>query len=181
MKNRGILFAFVLSILSINFVSAAFHYGRYDFRNLLYNIDPLILLFLIFFGLIFFALSKFFKDKIGIAFVVSLSISLLIIWSMNSTGFNFEGFLYNLGFSSGVLFFLVPLLLLGGLIFAVVRYGFGVALTILGAFFWVLALVPDVYSKDTAFIIGLILTSIGIYIWSKQGIKKRFDAWGRPL
>ncbi len=165
---------FILSLFLINFISA--YYGSYtsfSLSDLLDSIDSSTMIlgaaFIISFAFINFALSKVFKDKYGepnkaTAGVVSFVIALLITYGINKTGFDFEGLFFDIGFSEGVLYTILPLVLLAGIIFLGIKFGFRVILIVLGGLLFIISLTDLIYSKGIAIVISLGLIGLGIFL-----------------
>lgn len=177
MKNRGILFVFILALLSINFVTASFHYGGYSLSDVLNTFDSstviLTSIFLISFILIFWPLSKFFRENPMLAGIISFAMSFLLIFEINRRGYNFAGFFYNIGISEGILSTIIPLVLIIVLIFSGFKYGWGITLTSIGGFFIIISFTEIIYAKGITFILGAILLGIGIWLWRRRR-KRRF-------
>jgi|TARA_Y100000310_G_scaffold116790_1_gene115476 hypothetical protein len=186
MKEKRLLLSFIsiiLGVFLINFVSASFHYGGFGLSNILDSIDPstmfLGLLFIVIFVFSNYALSKFFKDNKSIGGILSFVISLGIVYWVNRTGLDFEGFFFNIGFSSGILYTIIPLVLIGGIIFLGFKYDFGTILATVGGFLLIVSFTDLVYERGFIFIIGLIL--LGISGWMLLKKKPKVDAWGRSM
>ena len=112
--KRGLL-GFPLLILLTKVISAQFYsgYGGFSLAGFFDRIDPqtiiFALLFLIFFVLIFYPLSRVFKDphgqpNKGIAGTLAFAVASLIIYGLYRTGFNFEGIFYDIGLSADSLY-----------------------------------------------------------------------------
>jgi len=177
MQKRGFILGFFLFLFGINFVSAAFHYGGYSLSDLLNTFDSstviLTSIFIIAFVLIFWPLSKFFKENALIAGIISFAISFLIIFEINRRGYDFAGFFYGIGISEGIFSFIIPLVLIVGLIFSGFKYGWGITLTSIGGFLIITSFTDIIYAKGATFIIGAILLGIGIWLW-RRGKKGGF-------
>jgi len=175
-KKRNLLLAFVLGLFLISFVSASFHYGYNNFSlsNLLYNLDSSTMIlgaiFIIVFAFANFSLSKFFKNKDGepikgTAGIVSFVIAFLAIYGINRYGIDYEGFFYSIGFSGDLLFILLPAILLVGAIYILWTYNLAILFLISGVVFTALTIFTDLfYEKGLAFIIGVILILVGLYL-----------------
>jgi len=193
--KRGLL-GFSLLILLTQVISAQFYsgYGGFSLTNFFSKIDPTTiifgLLFLIFFALIFYALSRIFKDPYGqpnkgIAGTIAFAVTSLIIYGLYRTGFNFEGIFYNFGLSIdslypilGVLFLIVAVLLIWGLgrtkdefgkkTFSL-RRGVGGFFMLFGLFLILLTIFTEIfYEKLTTLIIGIVLLVIGLVLWRRR-------------
>ena len=174
MKKRGLMFAFtsVFLVAMINLVSAQF-YGGFSLSDILSSIDQstmiLGVIFVVSLAFINQALIRtIFRDNAAIAGIIAFAISLLIIYGINLTGLDFEGFFYNLGFSEGFLSTVVLLALIGGGIYLGIKYGLGEMLMVLGGFFIILSFTDFIYETATTFIIGLIFLGIGGWLLSKK-------------
>ena len=174
MQKRGLMFAFtsIFLVAMINFVSAQF-YGRFSISDILSSIDSSTVLlgvvFIVAFAFINQALIRtVFRDNAAIAGVIAFAVSFGIVWAVNRTGLDFEGFFYTLGFSEGFLATIVLLALIGGGIYLGFKYGLGIMLTIVGGFFMILSFTDFIYETGTTFVIGLIFGGIGIWLLSKK-------------
>lgn len=180
MEKRSLLGLF-LTIVSINFASAQF-YGSFSLGNFLNSIDPstmiLGVIFVVSFALLQFALSKYFKEQKTIATVISFALSMLIIWGINQSGFDYGGYFYNFFFflPTGFIDTLWPLLLLAGWIYFIVRSGFilgsGKMLVIMGLLLNVIAFSGISYQPSTPAAIGVFLIIVGAILWI-WGAKKK--------
>ncbi len=161
----------ILGIFSINFVSAQF-YGGFGLSSILNSIDPstmiLGLIFIVAFALLNYSLSRVFRDNKTIGVIIAFSLSIGIIYAINLTGLDFQGFFYGIGFSSGILYTIIPFLLIGGAIYLVIKFDFGTMLAIVGGFLFLIGLTDLVYEKGFVITIGLILFFIGIWIKRKK-------------
>jgi len=195
--KRGLL-GFPLLILLIQVISAQFYsgYGGFSLTNFFSRIDPTTiifgLLFLIFFILIFYALSRVFKDQYGqpnkgiagtLAFAVT---SLIIYYGFYRTGFNFEGIFYNFGLSVGSLYPILTVLFLivaGLLIWSLgrakkdefgrrtfsLRRGVGGFFMLFGLFLILLTIFTEIfYEKGLTLIIGIVLLLVGLLLWRRR-------------
>jgi len=182
MKEKGIWILPIL-ILTTSLVSAFGNYGNFSISTFLDSIDSSTLLlggiFLISFALLFFALSRVFKDKNGypnkaIAGVISLVLSVFIIYGINKSELDFESFFYDtLGISEGILFPIVGILLLIGFLYAGKRMGFKWMLMATGALLILItALTNWVYEEGTLAVVGIIFIVLGLAInkFKKKGI-----------
>lgn len=178
MKKRGIIF--FLSFFLIDFVSAFSNYNRFSLSGFLDSIDPstmiLGVLFIISFALINTTLGKVFKNDYGepnkaIAGIIAFAVSILIIYEINRYGLDIEGLFYSVGFSSDLLYVILPIILLVGAIFIIIRYkkfGFAVLSLILGLLLMILTVFTDIfYEKGLALIIGIVLLLIGLLLWNR--------------
>lgn len=172
MKERGLLLGFVLTLFLTNLVSAQY-FGSFSLGNLLNSIPEstmvLGVLFIISFALINFALSRVFRDNKTISGIISLAISLLIIWGVNRTGFDFEGIFDGLGISGDALFIIFPFILIIGIIILGAKFGFSIVLLSTGGLLILLALTPFIYEKLIVIIIGAVLLLFGWFLRKKKG------------
>jgi hypothetical protein len=206
MKKRIISIISLISLFLINFVSAQFFsgYNRFSFSDFLRSIDPQIMilggLFLIFFILIFYPLSRVFKDSYGqpnktIAGILAFIISTLIIYGINRFGFDIEGMFYGLGISGDLLYIILPIILLIGAIFIIWGFsrgrgiisGFVAVFLIFGALLTLLTLSTNIfYEKGLVLTIGVVMFLIGVILWWWKRRRKRGlpgigigSTWGR--
>lgn len=201
--KRGLL-GFPLLIFLIQAVSAQFFggYGGFSLRGFFDAIDPqtfiLSLLFLILFALIFYPLSRFFKDPYGephraIPGTIAFCGSAIIIYFLYRSGFNIEDLFYDLGFSSDFVYTLLPIVIL---VFAILtiwilgrrkdefgrktfslRRGLRGFFILFGLFLILLAIFTDIfYEKLTAIIIGAVLCLAGLLLLIKRRRRRtRYD------
>ena len=173
--KRGLL-GLSLLVLLMQFVSAQFFsgYGGFSLGEFFDRIDPqtiiLVLLFFIFFALIFYALSRIFKDPYGqpnkgIAGTIAFAVTSLIIYGLYRTGFNIGDIFYDLGFSVD---FLYPILAIVFLIIAALliwKLRFSGFLMIFGLFILLLTIFTDIfYEKGITFVIGIVLLVFGLLL-----------------
>lgn len=163
--KKSLLFAFIF-LAAISFVSAQ------DFSEILEQIDQsaiiLYAIFIISFSLLFFSLNKVFRGSKSTAGIVSAMISFLIVYGINKIGFDVEGLLFSIGLSENILWTILPILILGGVIFIIITLKKN-SLFIFGGLLIVLSLF--VYTKTLLVIIGVIL--IGIRLFIGKNIFKR--------
>ena len=182
--KRGLL-GFPLVILLTQVISAQFYsgYGGFSLGEFFDRIDPqtiiLVLLFLIFFALIFYALSRIFKDPYGqpnkgIAGTIALAVASLIIYGLYRTGFNFEDIFYNFGLSIDFLYPILGILFLivaGLLIWKLKISGF---LMTFGLFILLLTIFTDIfYEKGITLVIGIVSLVIGLLLWRRRRRRRR--------
>ena len=102
--------SFFILLSSISFVSA-----QNTFSDLLNQIDQATLLlyavFIISFSLLFFALSRFFKESRATAGVISAAIALLLTYAVNKSGLDIQGFVFTLGISQDTLATIIPIII----------------------------------------------------------------------
>ncbi|MEK6827367.1 MAG: hypothetical protein AABX99_02675 [Nanoarchaeota archaeon] len=150
----------------LNFINFASAQGTIS--DLLNSVDPSSLIiyavFLISFTLLFFSLNRVFKDNRTTSGIISAAIALLITYAVNKSGFDISGFFYNFGVSSEIFATIIPIIILLGTLFLIIKLAknsllvIGVLL-IAGSFF--------VYEQTILVVIGIIL--IGIRFFIPQG------------
>jgi len=164
-------FSAVLGLFLMNFVSAQY-YGSFSLSGILSSIDAstmiLGIIFIVIFALLNYSLSRVFRDNKAIAGIISLAISLGVIYAVNLTGLDFQGFFYSIGLSEGFLTTITSLILIGGGIYLAFRFGFATMLIVLGGFFLILSSTDFIYEKGITMVIGLILIGIGFWIRKKN-------------
>ena len=177
--KRGLL-GFPLLVLLTQAVSAQFFgsYGEFSITDFFSGIDPatitLGLLFLIFFALLFYALSRIFKDSYGqpnkaIAGIIAFAIAFLIIYGIYRSGFNLEDLFYSFGISSNTFYLIASIIIIIGAIFLIKKIKFCGFLIALGLLLILLSIFTDIfYEKTTVFIVGLVLLVIGLFLWRRR-------------
>jgi len=185
MQKRGILFVFLFSLIAlmvVNFVSAAFHYG--GIGNFFDTVGSGNLVLFLIFGvsgiILSFSLKKYFE---GMGGILALLIALGITAGAHFTGiaYSFEGFLFGIGISEGILYTIVPLILLSGFLYISYskiekRFKFYIGFLVLGGLLIGIVILTDIIyegSKGIVFILGAILLGIGILLW-RRGRRRRF-------
>jgi hypothetical protein len=168
--KKSILSFFILAAMT-DFASA-----QSSFSDLLSQVDQsmviLAAIFLISFSLLFFSLKKFFKSNKGdngTAGIISAILAFLLTYWVNQSGFsnlgNFSGFFLNFGISQDVLMTIIPIVVLIGAIFVIIKLKkdsllvFG-GLCLLLSFF--------VYDKTVLIVAGVILIAIRFFIPKKR-------------
>ncbi|MBI4116639.1 hypothetical protein HY449_02760 [Candidatus Pacearchaeota archaeon] len=178
---------FAMSLISLIFFSgfaSAQFYGGFSLGNFLSSVDPstivLGLFFVIFFLMIRFALGRVFKGNEAVSNGISLAVSLLIIWGINQSGFNYYSAFGNIFFflPTGFLEAFWPLILVVVWILLIVKNGLakGSAITmiLIGGILVLMGLTENLYEQGFSVAIGvvLIIAGIAIYLWGKD--KKEF-------
>ncbi len=157
-------------------ISTGFASAQNSFSNLLNQIDQSMVIlssiFLLSFALLFLALSRAFKDNKSIAGIVSAIVAFGITYGLNKTGFDFEGFFYNIGISEGVLMTIIPIIILAGMVFAIVKLKSG-SLLVFGGLLILLSFF--VYEKVILITLGAILLVVGLVL---IGRKKKHEIGG---
>jgi len=183
MKRRGWI-ALFLTLVSVNFVSAAV-YGSLSIGDALSAMDPstmvLGVIFIIAALVINTGLSRagpFRYNRMGSG-IISISLALLIIWGINTFGWDYYSFF------NGILFFIPeglvetiwPILFL--LFLGITFWKFGKhALLILGVF--LIAGSFFAYESGILFFLGIALIVIWL-LWLWKGKKKRSDLGGNYI
>lgn len=170
MKKKSLFLIF--GLLFINLVSA---YPA-TLQNLLDELDPstaiLGSLFLIFFLLINYVLSKTFKGQKGIAGIIAFILSFMIIYTINRSGFDYQNIYYDIfygiGLPSEVASTILPLLLLAAAIFIIWKFSFGTLLLVTGIFIFGYGLLGFAYERGITMIIGAVIAIIGFWIRNKK-------------
>ena len=162
--KKGWLFTFLL-LGTINFISA-----QNVLSDLLNTFDESLIIlsaiFILSFTIIFFALNKsIFKENTPIAAMIAVVISFLIVYGANRTNFDFSNFFFEIGISESVLMTVIPLLILGGVIFTIIKLK-GTSLFVFGGLLIVLSFF--VYSKATLIFIAIVLFIIGFILMGKK-------------
>lgn len=199
--KKGILSIAIVLILSLSFISAS--YSNFSIGELLDRVDSSTMLlgclFLIFFAVINFALSKVFKDKCGnpntaVTAIVGLCVSILIIYGINKTGFDIEELLYGMGLSDGMLGTLIPIILIIGAIYTIWRIKPRGFLILFGSIFLLITLATNwIYEEGILTALGIVMILIGLYLvrrkrrresrgygYGNPGMFKRFKDWRDP-
>jgi len=152
--------SFFILLSSISFVSAQNNLG-----DLLNQIDQttliLYVVFIVSFSILFFALGKFFKDNKTIAGLISAGIALLITYAVNKTGWDIQGFVFNLGISQDALATAIPIILIAGIIFIVISLKKD-SLLVVGGLLIVASFF--VYEQTILLVAGIIIVAIRFFI-----------------
>ncbi|MDO8622772.1 MAG: hypothetical protein Q7R52_00845 [archaeon] len=171
MKNKVIFSTAILTALfSLNLVSAQ----SFSLSDFFYNIDPstmiLGVVFLISFALINFSLKRIFKDNAAVPAIVALCISLLIVYGLNLSGFDYENWIYGLGISEDLVYTisLVVLPIVG--IYVLWNYGWGYLLLGFGTLFGILSYFA--YEKTLLIVTSAAFIIIGVILIIKRRLKK---------
>lgn len=163
----------------INFVSAQFFsgYGRFSVTDFFDRIDPQTMIigaiFLIAFALIYYSLSRVFKDSYGqpnkaIAAPIAFSVSALIVYGIYKYGFDFEGIFYDIGISSDLLYTILPIIFFILAILIIWKLKIRGFLILLGLLLILLTIFTEIfYEKGLTFLIGLILLIAGLLLWGR--------------
>jgi len=133
-REMKTVFIFLLTLFSLNLVSASFHYyGRFSFRNLFYGVDSstmaFIAFFIIIFIFVFMGMSRVLKDpygnpNTGSAVIASLAFSFLVTYGISRTRFDLGYLLFQLE-SSGLLWLIVISIIILSVLYILSRFGRG--------------------------------------------------------
>lgn len=178
MQKGKLLLTFTIGLFLISFVSAYYgSYSSFSLSDLLDSIDSSTMIlgavFIISFAIVNFALVRVFRDNKATAGIVAFVVSLLITYGINRTGFDFEGLFYGIGISEGFLYTLLPFVLLAGVIYLGIRFGFGIILIGVGSLLIIISFTDLIYSKGGAIFLGVVLIGIGFYVNKKWPKKKK--------
>jgi len=118
------LLSFFILITVTGFVAA-----QNSLTDLLNSIQPdtviLFATFIIVFAVLFFSLGKFFKGNTSIAGIISVAVAFLITYAVSKSNIDFtgvSGIFSGIGISSELLLgTILPILILGGIIFMVIK------------------------------------------------------------
>ncbi len=159
--KKGLSLIFLL-LATIGFASSQ---GLSDLLN---GIDEstiiLFAVFIIAFALLFFALNKVFKGNTSVSGIISVAISILIVYGINKSGFNIQDSLSDIGISAEALGIILPIVIIAGTIFLIIKFKKD-SLLILGGLFIVGSFF--VYAKTLLIILGIIMIAIRIFLQLK--------------
>ena len=185
--KRKLLGVLLISLFLMNFASAQI-YGSFSLGSILNGVDDstivLGMLFVIFFVLINFSLTKFFKGNKSVAGTIAFAVSLLIVWGINSSGFGYTNIFYNIFFfvPSEVIQTLWPLAVIGFAVVLSIKYGIKQGIGILfigsGSLMILLSFTNLVYETSGGLGFGGMLIIIGAVLWAwgvKSGKKKTVE------
>jgi cytochrome c oxidase assembly factor CtaG len=125
------------------------------------------LLFVIFFAIINFALSKTIKTR-GTSSLISFCVALLAVYGINRTSLDINGLFSSIGLSDKLIYSVVPILIIVGLCFMIWKLRLPRTLILVGILLIVLSFIADIYSKGLVLAIGIILVVIGIPLWIRS-------------
>jgi hypothetical protein len=174
MQKGKLVLPILLTIFLIGFVSAAqFSIGAIldDFggENLV-----LMTMFIIFFALINYALSKAMHDNKAVAGIVSFAITLLIVYGIYRYDFDVINLFSNFGIKEDVLSIAIPLALLISSLLIFWRLGLGILFVATGGLLLSAAIFTEFfYEAEAAGIIGGILLVLGLWLWNKKRKKDK--------
>lgn len=129
------------------------------------------LLFVIFFALINLALSKSMKDK-RTGSIIAVCVSLLIVYGISKANWDISGAVGSIGIGNNIIYTVLPLIIIAGLVFMVIKLKIALSLILIGTILVILSF--SAYKQGTLMAIGIIFIIAGIIIWitskKKQGI-----------
>ncbi|MEX0932827.1 MAG: hypothetical protein WDZ77_01880 [Candidatus Pacearchaeota archaeon] len=173
MIKRGLFLSFLAFLFEISFVEAQ------GISSVFYNsIDPstiiLLLVFIVSFALLNYAFSKFFTGNAITPAIISLSLSLGVTYGINRYLYeSFEGFLFNIGISEGMLYLIGPIALLFALGILWWKKNLGKAITGMGILILIIVSFTDLfYEVFITGLIGFVLLVLGIWFWRRENKKK---------
>jgi len=168
MKKGAVGIVLLLSMIS--FASAA------GIGSLLDLVDEsnLILssLFIVTFSILFFSLQKFFKGNNATAGIVSAAIALVTVYFVNKSGFDISGFFFDMGISEEVMWTVIPILIIVGAIFAIIKLKTG-SLLLFGGLLILLSFFA--YEGVLLIFLGIVLIGLGAFFLSKKKKKSPFE------
>ncbi len=167
-KSKITILSLLLLITTISFASA-----EIELSELLAQFDQdvvlLVIIFLISFAFLFFALKKtIFQSDPGTAGVISAMLSFLIMYGVNKSGIdmlNVEGMLGDVGISSGAFALMWFILVIAGIVFLLIKFAKN-SFIIIGGLLILLGLFA--YEKALLITLGAILIAVRIFI--KKGV-----------
>lgn len=158
--KRGMLFIFIL-IAIMGFANAQ------GLGELLAGIDqPTVIIFAVFmvsFCIFFFALNKVLKGNTAIVGIISVVISFLIAYWINKSELDIESIFFNIGISSEILGVIIPIIIIAGIIFLIVKLAKN-SLLILGALGIFVGLFNIIEARLVPIVAGAILIIIRLFI-----------------
>ncbi len=158
--KKSWLFAFLL-FSAINLVAA-----QGTITDLLQNVDEATVLFfaifLISFSLLFFALNKIFKKQnTTVSGIIAGSISLLLVYWVNKSGFSVGDSLSEIGIASETLGVILPIVIIAGIVFLVIKMAKN-SLLVVGGLLVLLSFF--VYARLLLIVVGTILIVVRFFI-----------------
>jgi len=181
MKRSGLLLSFLIISLT-NFVSAAF----YDFslESFLYSVGGpstliYVCLFMIFFGIIYFALLRAFNYNKAIAGAVSLATALLAVYWFTTFDWNLESFFYSISLPEEILTGIIYFIVIIAIILLVKKFKLCGTLMILGILLMGISSTDLIYENNVGFVIGAVLFLFGLRsCMKKRKARKAAEAAG---
>ena len=135
-----------------------------------YNTDILTYaaVFLIFFSLVFFSLSKFFgKKQKGISAIISLAISFLAVQGLSRANISFANLFYRIGLTDAILPIALGIIFLILIIVITKKIKAGPLFAILGVGLIAISFTNLIYEKFLPVLIGIILIVISFFMMKK--------------
>lgn len=111
------LFSSLFAIVLMKFASAYYDSSdTFNLSDLINQIDPSIIIlsviFIVSFALMFFSLKNIFRGDKAIPAIVSLAMSILIVYGISKSGFDFENLFYDMGITLEVLHIIFPIFII---------------------------------------------------------------------
>jgi len=129
------------------------------------NIIVLGLLFIIFFVLIQLALRKSLKNN-NSASIIAFCVSLLAVYGLSRTNFDFSGIFYNIGINDEIIHTIIPIIILAGLIFIFWKVKARMIFVIVGLILIIGS--RFVYEKIIVLVVGIVILLIGLFLMYKE-------------
>jgi hypothetical protein len=152
-------------------------------NDFLYNIDAntilLALLFVVFFAIINFGLSRALKDR-GTSSIISFCISLLAVYGINKTSLDLTGFFSGIGLTENIIYSIVPIVIVVGLGFMIWRLKLSWTLILTGVFLIIISLTSIVYEKTWVLAVGIALLVLGIILLIRSKRNKNQTPGNQP-
>jgi len=174
------LLSFFILITTIGFVAA-----QNGLSDLLNAIQPdtaiLFATFIIVFSILFFSLGKFFKGNAPIAGIISVMIAFLITYAVSKSNLDFTGIFTGIGISPELLATVLPIIIIGGVIFMVIKLAKNSLLVLGGLFIFASFFV---YEKLILIAIGAILIVLRFTVFLPKGkweMKSKEKGHGRMV
>jgi hypothetical protein len=166
MKKGLLAFVIFLSLAIIGFVSA-----QNSLSDLLNGIDESTVLFfaifLIVFSLLFFSLNRVFKkENTTVSGIISLALAFLVVYGVSKSSFDVGDFFSGIGISGDVLGVVLPIVIIAGIIFLIIKLKKNSLLAIGGL---LILLSFFVYAKLLLIVVGVILIVVRFFIPKRKG------------
>jgi O-antigen ligase len=111
-----------------------------------------------------------FKGDTTTSGIISVMSSLLITYGVNKMEFDIRGLIFNLGISQGTLSTILPIVIVAGIIFLIIKLAKNSLLAIGGLF---ILLSFFVYAKTLLIVIGVVFIGVRMFIpkgkWEPKG------------
>ena len=171
MKGVKKIFLVLLSIISLNFISAYQYAGSYKnfgilrfFQGTLEYI-PLALAFLLIFWGLNFGVNR---TKIKNGWIIALILSIFATYGLTKLNIPIDNIFYKIGFNERLLFEIGPWIVLGFAMYTVWKWGFGKLLIIFSIIFFNLGLFKVAPESGAAMMLGIDGLIIGLLINKKE-------------